>query len=184
MKTISIGLAQVTPKTKKRTKKAIFRARTIFLSFTVQKCENEPILHKKRYRHQQDHTHGFYLFDVYIFTGNYTRKDKKMEQLIKELEKMDKRQKEWSWLTEARTEDIITTELIKSIGNIVQNDSTVEYWHISRFFRVLLKECPAIYYYLYSRGYLGEVKQLLNFAFYEGMKYQQSRKEPANENYK
>ncbi|MFR7644227.1 hypothetical protein [Eubacterium sp.] len=113
-----------------------------------------------------------------------------MEKTSKEIKKIEKCVKRGTkvykelWLTAPNQVDETATEHIKATSDFIQNSSTVKFWHISRFFRVLLKECPAIYYYLYSRGYLGEVKQLLNFAFYEGMKYQQGREEPANENYK
>ena len=45
----------------------------------------------------------------------------------------------------------------------------------TKFCPLIGKECPVLYYYLYSRGYLNEVQKLLNYAFYEGIKYQMTK---------
>lgn len=42
-------------------------------------------------------------------------------------------------------------------------------------------EQPELYYYLYKKGILIDIGKLLNFAFYEGMEYQKSRKEYNND---
>ena len=73
-------------------------------------------------------------------------------------------------------DDKKTVEYINLVNDYVENymddRRPLEFFYIARFFRVLLKECPVLYYYLYLRGYLNEVQKLLNYAFYEGIKYQ------------
>ena len=47
------------------------------------------------------------------------------------------------WLTAPNQVDETATEHIKATSDFIQNSSTVKFWHISRFFRVLLKEWPS-----------------------------------------
>ena len=102
-----------------------------------------------------------------------------MKKISKDIEKIEKNIEKYMWLTMVNQDDKKTVEYINLVNDYVENymedRRPLEFLYIARFFRVLFKECPVLYYYLYSRGYLNEVQKLLNYAFYEGIKYQMTK---------
>lgn len=104
-----------------------------------------------------------------------------MSEIIKELKEIDTHSQQYRW----RTEILKTDELVVKGINLISMQSFnkgFEYWGIiESFFKVSLMEQPELYYYLYKKGILIDIEKLLNFAFYEGMEYQKSRKEYNND---
>ena len=102
-----------------------------------------------------------------------------MKKISKDIEKIEKNMEKYMWITMYNQDDEVTAKRISLVSDYVENymedRRPLEFFYIARFFRVLLKECPVLYYYLYTMGYLDKVTQLLNFAFYEGIKYQMTK---------
>lgn len=108
-----------------------------------------------------------------------------MKKISKDIEKIEKNIEKYMWLTMVNQDDETIVKRINLVNDYLENYMNdrrpLEFLYIARFFRVLLKECPMLYYYLYSRGYLNEVQKLLNYAFYEGIKYQMMKGSVADE---